>query len=856
MDSDQVIWRLPLPLPDAVLELSPRWGQFAEPWQAILFFALSLLPLLLIVGLYRYELRLVRLVPAITLLTLRVVFFLLLWFLVALQPVVAHVTSERLPSRVVIAVDRSQSMEFADPGRGRSEALCLARSLKLQGRDPADTLLLDTWIAHHDKMGSTVEPPFADKRQRDLYAQMCRAAGVLTRTQAARRILEPDGLDLLDQLGEHQVELVGFDQIAWEQARLTDLFQTDDERRAGTNLRAPLSRSATDSDKGKLLGIILLSDGRHNADVSPLSSELEPVPVYSVALGARRAPADLAVVDIKAPSSVFKDADASFEARLRVVDMPAQELTIELRKRGEATPLETKTIQHDGSVDAYTVSFQQSMKDIGTHDYEITLRGSKETREASDQNNSLAATVRVTDDKARVLLVDGEARWEYHFIAGALARDETVSLDRVVHQQPRLGTSVEAELEKTGHPRRKLPEVKSETDPLLDYDCIILGDVAPEDLPLDERKRLEKYVSERGGTLIVVAGKRFMPAAFARAAATDDPLLKLLPISAPREIKPAAGFALKFTHDGSATPFLQMDPVPERNTQRWAKMPAHFWGMAGLLKPGATALVYSDEKTGLTGNPETTQALFAQQNYGFGKVLYIGLDSTWRWRYRSGDTYHHRFWGQVTRWAAAEKLLPAGNRYVRFGTREPAYREGQRAEILVRLSADTPPLAKDGKAAARLIRLAADGKEDKEGALVQLKASAAQPRLLQGDVADLPHASYRIKLDIPDLQDKLADTDSGAAATFTVSPSPQRELRDLSANWPLLEELARKSNGQFFTAENVEQVVALLARQITVREQRTEQRIWQDSPPVWWVLAILLLLVTVEWVVRKMVGLP
>ena len=45
-----------------------------------------------------------------------------------------------------------------------------------------------------------------------------------------------------------------------------------------------------------------------------------------------------------------------------------------------------------------------------------------------------------------------------------------------------------------------------------------------------------------------------------------------------------------------------------------------------------------------------------------GKVLFVGLDSTWRWRYKAGDTYHHRFWGQlVTDWAHVPmpKLAPA-----------------------------------------------------------------------------------------------------------------------------------------------------------------------------------------------------
>src|SRR5689334_22135154 len=97
----------------------------------------------------------------------------------------------------------------------------------------------------------------------------------------------------------------------------------------------------------------------------------------------------------------------------------------------------------------------------------------------------------------------------------------------VVFQQPRLGRVPEDELKKAGYAWRSLP---SEPDALSAYDCIILGDVTPEQLPLADRVRLEKYVGDRGGTLVVLAGKRAMPLGFAGAdpgGAEGDPLLRL-----------------------------------------------------------------------------------------------------------------------------------------------------------------------------------------------------------------------------------------------------------------------------------------------------------------------------------------
>src|SRR5207244_3833486 len=100
-----------------------------------------------------------------------------------------------------------------------------------------------------------------------------------------------------------------------------------------------------------------------------------------------------------------------------------------------------------------------------------------------------------------------------------------------------------------------------------------------------------------------------------------------------------------------------------------------FWGVEGKRKPGASVLLAAS----LPDKEENAdeRGVLVQQSYGLGRVVYLGIDSTWRWRFRVGDTYHHRFWGQIVHWAATDKLLPAGNKFVRYGARDPVYMEGE-----------------------------------------------------------------------------------------------------------------------------------------------------------------------------------
>jgi hypothetical protein len=438
-----------------------------------------------------------------------------------------------------------------------------------------------------------------------------------------------------------------------------------------------------------------------------------------------------------------------------------------------------------------------------------------------------------------------------------------MKLTSVVFEQPRLNDNLTPEdLERLGSPRQRLPEGR---DALGDYQCVILGDVSPAQLPLAERQSLEKYVADSGGTLVVLAGKRSMPLAYpeADAGGESDPLRKLLPIESPRVVAPAEGFPLTLTQAGRETSFLELDLDTTKSAERWAAMPPHYWGVVGRAKPGATPLAWVEEggaakKAGLERERES--ALIVRHNYGFGRVLYVGLDSTWRWRYKVGDTYHHRFWGQAIRWAAADKPLVTGNAFVRLGTPQPVYRQGQEVELTVRLNDEAGPVKPDLLAGARVLRLDGPGGKEQAVALVTLGRRPGQPRVLTGTLRDLPPGQYGVELVIPDLADKLLTPESPPSeragkplrATFTLLPPDSRESVDLETKWPLLEDLAATSGGRVFTPEDAGELANLLAQQTVPHTEHREQRLWQS----WVMLALVVLLLTLEWGARKWAGLP
>lgn len=861
------MFRIDLPFTDAHLLLTPRLGGLSRYAQAGLLLLVLAVLLYLIFRLYRHELKLVPRRFALTLLGLRLALVGVLFLVTSMKPALGRTVTETVPSKVLIAVDRSDSMGIPDPQRSPAEKLELAKGLKLV-KDVASDSTLDGWL--REARNGPFTP--ADKEK---YDKVVARIDGLTRHQVAQRVLDPDGANVLKAIADkHLLDAIQFTQqtgdLPREWAKLKPVFDELDAKPPGnafTDLKQPLVRAIErgGGGEGKLLGVVVLTDGQHNWGQSPLNKARElgqrGVPVYLVGIGAKDPPPDLAILSVKAtPPTVFKNAYTTVEARVLINNLPPGKVKVTLTypdKPGvkQRDPL-VEEITHDGTNGPRLVTFTARMDQPGTET--LTVTAEHEAKDPNDprkdtrpENNTRPVVVNVSPDKAKVLLVDGEVRWEFHYLHTALVRDETMETTSVVFDQPRINDVNEEGAKKIGLPDTALPR---DPEALMGYDCVILGDVSPDQLGRAEREKLEKYVSERGGTLVLLAGKRSMPMEFLK---EGDPFAKLLPISSPKVVKADAGFRVTLTAEGQQTGFLRMEPNAGLSAETWSHLPPHYWAISGRAKDGAVTLAHvpqanAPKDPAAAREVERNNALIVRQNFGFGKVVFVGIDSTWRWRFKKGDTYNHRFWSQVIRWAASDRALVAGNEYVRFGAREPVYRADEEVEIVARLSDKAKKLGPDALSGARLIRKPKPGQEEVIG-LMPLKPHPVIPRELDGSQANLPPGEYDVELVIPDMEEKLNGPDGKKLrAHFQVLPADTGETLDLGTNWLLMEDIAAKSGGKVFPAERAGELVELLQSRSATREYAVEQKMWQS----WWVLVLFVLLLSAEWVTRKFAGLP
>src|SRR5262249_4711975 len=150
---------------------------------------------------------------------------------------------------------------------------------------------------------------------------------------------------------------------------------------------------------------------------------------------------------------------------------------------------------------------------------------------------------------------------------------------------------------------------------------------------------------------------------------------------------------------------------------------------------------------------------------------------TWRWRHRVGDAYHHRFWGQVVRWAAAGKLA-AGNAHVRFGPLTPRAREGEPVRLQARVSEGVAGGRPDLLIAARVFRAGSEANTSEAAGVVPLRPVPGRPRTFEGEAPRLAQGSYAVRLDVPGLADALG------LRPLPTAPAPEAALEVVARDTP------------------------------------------------------------------------
>ncbi len=614
------------------------------------------------------------------------------------------------------------------------------------------------------------------------------------------------------------------------------------EPAGATTAVAEAVQSALSELQGQnLAGVVLLTDGKDapaRADAAALASVKQSgVKLYPVPIGGTQEPQNVEVQSVVAQDVAFAGDIVNIIAVVRAAGVEGEQTVRLALKDKDGNPVlnpdgQPVIASADVPVDQPTeVELQLETVEPGTLD--LVVEAEADPNEIDPDDNRRPLQIEVMDASIAVLYVEGYPRWEYKQLMRQLIRDSTINASILL-------TSADPTFSQEGNtPIQRFPVT---LDELLDYDVVLLGDVSPQQFSDGQLQLLEEFVGDLGGGLGMMAGPRDSPWSW-----QGTPVEQLLPVEVVADPSMALsgggtiaeGFRPVLTDAGRQSGMFRFEADREENEEYLASgIQPLFWYADGLIaKPGVgDVLAQHPEATGPDGRPAL---LVVAGRYGAGRTLFSALDETWRWRYYTGEHVFDTYWVQQVRYLARGRKL--GQRRMTLAVQRPGYELGEQVQVELRVL--DPALSRQLPDRLDLeIR-------NEEG---QPVGTARLARRGEGADADRYTASFpanrvgNFSVALP----PMTGEERELTAPVTVEV-PQMELDRPIVDRSHLQRLAEDTGGQLVSLEQAStlpQIIPSAQRRIPLI---SEQALW-DAPLA---LALFVLLITMEWVGRKVAGL-
>lgn len=458
-----------------------------------------------------------------------------------------------------------------------------------------------------------------------------------------------DEQDTLEQLAEdYDLRIFEFANELQPLA-IEDVSQAETQPGSNSFIGEAVQQVVDDAAGKSMAGVVLISDGQNTggasiSEAAHLAAQAK-APVFAIPVDSDSTLGDVSIVDVDTSALVTVGDTVRVNAAIESTELDGESIVVEL-KDGERL-LDSQTLVLDSThPQRVELTFEAEKVGAGYLDVHIPVLQA-EPRELH-ANNTDTAFVRITDEKLRVLVIDGHPRWDFRFLKNAINRDSGLA----GRDETPPDIIVETEWSRWSEQRQdeSLPQ---SVDELAEYHTIVLGDVSPELLDDSFREMLIEAVREKGVGLIVAAGPNAMPHGF------DSDFQSLLPVRMQRGksgIDAAAyePFKIELAGDGLLHDGMRLREDAARNREAWEELPEFEWCSA-VQRPaaGATVLAWNSSVQSRFGK----LPLMAWHHAGDGKVMFVGTDATWRWRLNVADRYFYKFWGQSIRFVAREDQL-------------------------------------------------------------------------------------------------------------------------------------------------------------------------------------------------------
>ena len=591
----------------------------------------------------------------------------------------------------------------------------------------------------------------------------------------------------------------------------------------------------------RLGGLVLVTDGADNGDSDPINAAQDfgnrRIPIFTVGVGQEDIPQDIGIVDVTAAKTVLEGSVFNVQVDVNHQGFEGQEVGLSIRDGEEIVATEVVTLGAEGVARRFDLELTPERPELIVYDLQIELQSG----EIIEQNNSYSFLVDNTEKPPLdVLYIEGHPRNEYKFIRRAVQGDDSIRLATYLQTGPekyyRQGIESPTELAE-GFPASK--------EDLYAYEAIVLGDIEESFFNDDQLQMIDEFVAERGGGFLMsgMVDEEFI----------DTPIADILPVTIVEENflpghlrggirrgdHPTAElFYPRLTNNGEFSPLLRLSGEDSLNENFWRQLP-ELQGVyvTGRIKPGATVLLEHP----VLQYQNQLLPIVAQQRYGSGRSVSVTTASTWRWQMmmHSEDQSHETIWRQLLRWLA----VSAPERITIEFDRE-FYNVGDEVNVTALVLNDQYEPDND----ATLWMQTTDPLDQVSD--VPMEWNIEEDGVYRANFTVEEEGVFSLLVDVASAAGDAAVDASEKRTAFVVTPS-LREYTNAEMDAGLLGRIADASGGSYFNLSDVNGLPESVEFTPNAYSREVQIDLW-DQP---WLLALLILLLCIDWISRRMKGL-
>jgi hypothetical protein len=590
---------------------------------------------------------------------------------------------------------------------------------------------------------------------------------------------------------------------------------------AGTNLEAPLT--ALLEKESNLRAVVLLSDGDYNSGQPPVVAaqkmRLRGVPLFPIAIGSASRLPDLDLLTVSAPTYGIVGENVQIPFTIRS-SLDRSVRTI-VRIRDDAGRERSKEIVIPPNTEIYDSIFWRLEKK-GASTLELSLPVAD--GELVSTNNSRKFMISGRPEKIRVLVIETLPRWEYRFLHNALSRDPGVELSCLL-LQPALGA---------GEGKNYLKEFPAKIEDLAQYDVIFLGDVGigAGQLTKEQCSSIRGLVENQASGVVFIPGNQGNQFSL-----LDTELADLMPVilddTQRNGISESISSPLNLTTDGRASLLTMLAENEQENPEIWQRLPGFYWYAPVIkAKGGAEVLAVHGNRRGKFG----PIPLLVTKAAGSGKVLFMGIDSAWRWRRGVEDLYHYRFWGQVARWMSYQRNMAAGQRVRLYYSPE---RPEPGSTVSLNANAFDPNGAPLKQGTISIDLTSPNGSSQR----IELQKNDSAWGAFSGRFKVDQAGTWKLRATVAGAEDKPTETTIFAQGT-------DLEKVGQPAHPEVLEEMAKISRGRVIQPTQLAELIQQISALPEPKPLEVRLPLWSH----WATIAAIICLLTLFWIGRKFSG--